>query len=67
MDATLEFVRSNTLAGSAIESFLSERGFEISDHLNSKEIEENYLSFDDDTLWGHVTGSFRIVKAIIRK
>ena len=110
VDATLEFVRSNTFAGSAIafdyialwpgifdaygvkeliefnrknqsgesgnsfaleegaiESFLSKRGFEISDHLNSKEIEENYLTLDDGTLLGHVTGSFRIVRAITKK
>jgi len=110
VDATLEFVRSNTLAGSAIafdyialwpgifdaygvkeliefnrknqsgesgnsfaleegaiDSFLSERGFEISDHLNSKEIEENYLTLDDGTLLGHVTGSFRIVRAITKE
>lgn len=109
VDATLEFVRCNSLAGSAIafdyialwpgifdaygvkeliefnrknqsgesgnsfaleegaiDSFLSERGFEISDHLNSKEIEENYLTFDDGTLLGHVTGSFRIVRAVTK-
>jgi hypothetical protein len=42
-------------------------GETLKNPINSKEIEENYLSFDDDTLWGHVTGSFRIVKAIIRK
>ncbi len=107
VDDTLEFVRSNTRAGSAIafdyialwpgvldaygvkeliefnsknqsgesgnsfalgegsiESFLSDRGFEISDHLNSKEIEKNYLTLEDGTLFGHVTGSFRIVKAL---
>lgn len=110
VDATLEFVRCNTLVGSAIafdyialwpgifdaygvkeliefnsknqsgesgnsfaleegaiESFLSERGFEISDHLNSKEIEENYLTFDEGILFGHVTGSFRIVRAVTKK
>jgi len=109
VDDTLEFVRSNSKAGSAIifdyialwpgimeaygvkeliefnskkqsgesgnsfalnegsiKSFLSERGFEISVHLNTEEIEKNYLTLKNGTLFGHVTGSFRIVQALTR-
>lgn len=48
----------------AVASFLSERGFKASHHLNSEEIEKKYLTLQDGTLFGHVTGSFRIVQAV---
>ena len=107
VDATLEFVRSNSKTDSAIvfdytalwpgimdaygvkeliefnsknqsgesavsfslnedliKTFLLERGFEISEYLNSEEIETSCLTLKDGTLFGHVTGSFRIVKAL---
>ena len=47
-----------------IKTFLLERGFEISAYLNSEEIETSCLTLKDGTLFGHVTGSFRIVKAL---
>ena len=47
-----------------IESYLSERGFEISVHQNSEELEKNFLTLKDGSLFGHVTGSFRIVQAL---
>ncbi|MBI9087369.1 MAG: SAM-dependent methyltransferase [Desulfobacterales bacterium] len=48
----------------AVESFLSEKGFKMSSHLNSGEIENGYLSLKDGTIFGHVTGGFRIVQAL---
>ncbi len=48
----------------AIESFLSERGFEISVHQNNEELEKNFLTLEDGSLFGHVTGHFRIVQAV---
>ncbi len=50
----------------AIESFLSERGFDISVHQNSEELEKNFLTLEDGGLFGHVTGHFRIVQAVTR-
>ncbi|MCP4020202.1 MAG: SAM-dependent methyltransferase [Desulfobacteraceae bacterium] len=107
VDATLKFIKSNSLSGSAVAfdyialwpgifdafgvkeliefnqknqagesgnsfaleegaigSFLLERGFELSDHLNTKEIENNYLTMKDGSLFGNITGSFRIVRAV---
>ncbi len=52
------------VAEGAIESFLSERGFAVSVHQNSEELEKNFLTLEDGTLFGHVTGSFRIVRAL---
>ncbi len=49
----------------AIESFLSERGFEIAVHQNSEELEKNFLTLKDGSLFGHVTGHFRIVQALV--
>ncbi|MCP4671388.1 MAG: SAM-dependent methyltransferase [Desulfobacula sp.] len=108
VDATLEFVSSNSSAGSIIvfdytalwpgimeaygvkelidfnsknqsgesgvsfslnedliNTFLMDRGFKISEYMNSDQIEKSCLTLEDKTLFGHVTGSFRIVKALI--
>ncbi len=48
----------------AIESFLSERRFEISVHQNPGDLEKKFLTLNDGSLFGHVTGSFRIVRAL---
>ncbi|MCP4694593.1 MAG: SAM-dependent methyltransferase [Desulfobacterales bacterium] len=107
VDATLEFVRSNTPAGSAIafdyvalwagvfdaygvkeliefnakkqsgesggffmleeggvESFLSERGFEMGVHHDSEDFEKSFLTREDGSLFGRVTGHFRVVQAL---
>jgi methyltransferase (TIGR00027 family) len=48
----------------SVESFLLEKGFKISTHQNSEELEKNFLTLKDGTLFGHVTGSFRIVQAV---
>ncbi|MCP3872038.1 MAG: SAM-dependent methyltransferase [Desulfobacteraceae bacterium] len=47
-----------------IETFLMDRGFKISEYMKSEQIEKRCLTLEDGTLFGHVTGSFRIVKAL---
>ncbi len=47
-----------------ISTFLMDRGFEISEYMIPGEIEKSCLTIKDETLFGHVTGSFRIVKAV---
>lgn len=51
----------------AVESFLSERGFEISVHQNAEELEKHFLTLKDGSLFGHVTGHFRIVRALTKE
>jgi methyltransferase (TIGR00027 family) len=45
----------------AIESFLASRDLKMVDHLDNKEIERRFLTDDDGTLIGHMTGHFRFV------
>lgn len=47
-----------------IQPFLNDRGFEISEYMSPDKIEKTCLTSEDGTLFGHITGSFRIVKAL---
>jgi methyltransferase (TIGR00027 family) len=47
-----------------IHTFLMDRGFKIAEYMNSDQIENSCLTLEDGTLFGHVMGSFRIVKAL---
>ncbi len=49
-----------------VESFLEERGFVMSDHMDSGDLERNCLTMNDGQFFGHVTGHFRIVQAITK-
>ena len=44
--------------------FLAKRGFEISVHQGPEDLEKNFLTLKDGTLFGRVTGSLRVVLAI---
>ncbi len=59
-----EFGSFFNLEEGAIEPFLLERGFEISDHQNPGELEKSFLTLKDGGLFGHITGHFRIVQAM---
>lgn len=50
-----------------IASYLSERGFEIAHHQDPTDLEKNFLTLTDGTLFGRVTGSLRIVRAVTVK
>jgi methyltransferase (TIGR00027 family) len=50
-----------------VESFLAERGFAITVHQNSEDFEKNFLTLKDGSLFGRVTGHFRIVQAITKE
>lgn len=52
-----------SLEEGAIESFLQENGFRLSQHYNAEEMEQNFLTKKDGSLYGKVTGSLRLVKA----
>jgi len=45
-------------AGQA-ESFLKQRGLKMLDHMDHKEIEKSFLSYDNGSLIGEMTGLFR--------
>lgn len=53
-----------TLEKDAIETFLVERGFKIVQHFNARQLEQEFLTLDDGRLFGHVTGHFRVAKAV---
>ncbi|MDM8538112.1 SAM-dependent methyltransferase [Desulfobacterales bacterium HSG17] len=59
-----ESIVSFALNEDLISTFLMERGFKISEYMNPDQIEKSCLMLDDKTLFGHVTGSTRIVKAL---
>jgi methyltransferase (TIGR00027 family) len=50
----------------AVESFLSERGFEIVAHYTPPELEKLYLTAEDGTLHGRVNGTHCIVVAAVK-
>ncbi len=45
------------------ESFLAQRGLQMVDHLDNEEIERRFLSKEDGSLIGQITGHFRFVLA----
>jgi len=47
----------------ALETYLHERRLEVVNHMDNLEIEEAFLTREDDTLVGKVTGHFRLVLA----
>ncbi|MGC9970788.1 MAG: SAM-dependent methyltransferase [Bryobacteraceae bacterium] len=49
----------------AVESFLSERGFRLIDHLTPEEMEQRYLTLRDGTLAGKVLACFRLARAAV--
>jgi hypothetical protein len=46
-----------------IGSFLEHRGMKLVEHLNAEEIERTYLSNQNGSLIGQITGHFRFVIA----
>jgi hypothetical protein len=48
-----------------IESFLSDRGFKMIDHLTAEDIERKFLTLNDDSLAGHVVGFFCFAHAAV--
>jgi len=44
-------------------SFLKRKGLRVLDHYNNDEIERNFLSREDGTTSGQITGHFRFVTA----
>ena len=52
-----------SLEQGTIGDFLSNRGFEIVERQRPADLERNYLTLPDGTLFGNVTGSFRMVQA----
>ena len=60
-------VSEMTQEASKIASYLSERGFEIALHQDPAQLEKNFLTLKDGTLFGRVTGSLRIVRAVTVK
>ena len=48
-----------------IESFLSERGYKLIDHLTAEEIEKKYLILKDGSLAGNVVGIFCLAHAAV--
>ena len=48
----------------AVESFFTERGFEISIHMGPEDLERNFLTLKNGTLFGRVTGSLRVAMAL---
>jgi len=59
-----ESIVSFSLNEDLIDTFMNDRGFKISEYMNSDKIEKSCLTLEDGTLFGHVTGSSRIVKAL---
>jgi methyltransferase (TIGR00027 family) len=55
-----------TIDESRIGSFLEQRGLKIVDHMNNEKIEEAYLSAEDGSSTGRITGVFRFVLASIK-
>jgi methyltransferase (TIGR00027 family) len=47
----------------AIEAFLSERGYDLIEHLTEKDMEKRYLTLRDGSLAGKAVACFRLVKA----
>ncbi len=47
----------------AIERFLSERGFRLTEHLTTEEMEKRFLTLRDGSLAGRVTACFRLARA----
>ena len=48
-----------------IESFLSERGFEIISHCTPADLEKTYLTAEDGALFGRINGTHCIVTAFV--
>ena len=48
-----------------IESFFTDRGYEICDHLTAEEMERKYLTLRDGSLAGHVVGIFCFAQASV--
>jgi len=46
-----------------IKSFLESRGFRLVEHLDNQQIEERYLTDENEQLIGHMTGHFRFATA----
>lgn len=47
----------------AIESFLAERGFRLTEHLTTEEMEKRFLTLRDGSLAGRITACFRLARA----
>jgi hypothetical protein len=48
-----------------IESFLSDRGYKIIDHLTAEDMERKFLILNDGSLAGHVVGFFCLAHAAV--
>lgn len=69
----IEYMRTNysgetvkfTIEKGNIESFLSERGYKIIEHITPEDMERKYLSLKDGTIAGRVMGHFHMVSATV--
>lgn len=53
------------IAEGAIDSFLTEHGFQMIEHLTPEEMERKYLTLRDGTLAGKVVANLCLVQAVV--